>query len=719
MFQTVLYFLLFAAFLAAFLLIPKTRRTKRFGIILLSILLVFEVFVANFQSFHLLFGGYEKREYELDSPDLSLSGGHFDTDARTGETVYVTSSSTFTIRNLDQKVGTVRLKLDLAGETTVPYVRVVVSAQDVTNAKSLRSGIAQREVVYGDARSEYITLDLSGPVYRIDLKVTAMPSDGTTVTLRGITINESVPFRFSPLRLVLPALIALGIYALLTFVRLRQSYEEQTVLFKRAAIVMTVLFLLFGTVIGLVQNALPNFGAKSGNQITQELVDAFEHGQVSLLDEPSEELLALDNPYDWSERQTSGVSYKWDHLLFEGKYYSYYGIAPVILLFLPYHMVTGCYFPTGFAVWLFGMIGMLFLSLCFMAVADRYARKVPLNILLASLFILQIGSGVFYNFMRSNFYEIAQSSGFMFTCLGFYFLIRADLVGDRRISIPALVLSSTFLSLAVLSRPTLAVYCICALFFIGYGLVKTHLKASEEGNRKKLVRADALYLVAALVPFVVLGGGQAIYNYVRFGSFLDFGIQYSLTINDFTRSQYYTDMAMIGFYNFLFAPPTFQPKFPFFFSNFSTLDVPGYYYVANRNAIGLFFRSLPIWGFFGAGRLFRKLDRAQRRRLLLLVLPTCVIAPLVIIFSIWESGYGVRYCADFAWQLVGGGMLVLYLLYQKSEDETAKRGMQCFFVIAAVVALLLNVAMLYDYLDKSGEFLAACRRLERLFNFWL
>ncbi|MBR6410352.1 MAG: hypothetical protein IKS35_03075 [Clostridia bacterium] len=718
MIQAIFYFLLFGAILAAFLMVPKTWRTKRLGIILLSVLLVFEVFVANFHSYHLWFGGYEKREFELDSPDLSISGGHFDTDADTGKQIFVTTSKTVTvrIRNLDEKVGTVRLNLDLGGETFVPYARVVVSARDVTNAKGLRSGIADREIVYGEARTEYISLDLSGHVYELYLQIT-LPEEDCSVTLRGVSINESVPFRFSPLRLVLPVLVVLGIYALLTFIRLKQSYEEQTKLFKRIAIVMTAVFLLFGTVIGLMQNAAPNFGAKSGNQITQELVDAFEHGQVSLLAEPSEDLLALDNPYDWSERQTKGVSYKWDHLLFEGKYYSYYGIAPVILLFLPYHLITGCYFPTGFAVWMFGMIGMLFLSLCFMAVVDRFARKVPLNILLASLFILQIGSGVFYNFMRSNFYEIAQASGFMFTCLGFYFLIRADLVTERKIRIPSLVLAASFLSLAVLSRPTLAVYCICALFFIGYGLVKTHTGAGED--KKARTKADILYLVAALVPFVVIGGGQAVYNYVRFGSFLDFGIQYSLTINDFTRSQYHTDLAVIGFYNFLFAPPTFQPKFPFFFSNFSTLNTPGYYYIANRNAIGLFFRGLPIWGLFGAGRLFRQMDKAQRRRLLLLVLPTCVLAPLVIIFSIWESGYGVRYCADFAWQMVGGGMLVLYLLYERSENETSKRGMQYFFVIAAVVALFLNSAMIYDYLDKSGEFLAACRRLERVFNYWL
>ena len=44
------------------------------------------------------------------------------------------------------------------------------------------------------------------------------------------------------------------------------------------------------------------------------------------------------------------MNYSWDHVYFDGKYYSYYGIAPVVLLFLPYHKLTGYYFPDSLAV---------------------------------------------------------------------------------------------------------------------------------------------------------------------------------------------------------------------------------------------------------------------------------------------------------------------------------------------------------------------------------
>ena len=58
-----------------------------------------------------------------------------------------------------------------------------------------------------------------------------------------------------------------------------------------------------------------------------------------------------------------------------------------------------------------------------------------------------------------------------------------------------------------------------------------------------------------------------IYNYARFGSVFDFGIQYSLTINDFTAAQYHTHFVLIGFFNYLLAVPSFIPVFPFFDSS--------------------------------------------------------------------------------------------------------------------------------------------------------
>ena len=101
------------------------------------------------------------------------------------------------------------------------------------------------------------------------------------------------------------------------------------------------------------------------------------------------------------------------------------------------------------------------------------------------------------------------------------------------------------------------------------------MRSATKENGGSLVKESAKYLACALTCYAVIGGIQMAYNFMRFGNPLDFGIQYSLTINDFTRAEYHTDFAMIGFWNFLFAFPTVRPDFPFVFCNFSSLDVNG------------------------------------------------------------------------------------------------------------------------------------------------
>ena len=248
------------------------------------------------------------------------------------------------------------------------------------------------------------------------------------------------------------------------------------------------------------------------------------------------------------------------------------------------------------------------------------------------------------------------------------------------------------------------------------------MRSATKENGGSLVKESAKYLACALTCYAVIGGIQMAYNFMRFGNPLDFGIQYSLTINDFTRAEYHTDFAMIGFWNFLFAFPTVRPDFPFVFCNFSSLDVNGYYFIANYNAVGLIWRALPIFGYFGASRAYKKLERKKRLPAVLLIGATCVLSPLIIIFSIWESGYGVRYSADFAWQLIVGAMCILFFLYSLTDKDEKKTDMRkmitLFFAVSVIVAIAVNFGMIYDYIPKTGVRESEYLSFERIFEFW-
>ena len=711
--ESICFFVIAALLAAAFLLIPKQKGTKRFALSVLVAALLFEIFVANFHSFHLLFADTERAEIALDGEAVSISGGV------DGGLTSKTNGGALTVEltDLDRPIGTVAISCTFLENCN--SIDVKIDAMDDTQSAKYRSGVADGQILRTDGRTAVILLDLSGDVHALRLRLSTEKEASFTVT--GVTLNQHVPFRPSLLRFSLILLLALALYALATFPSMRASYAEKPMLFGRITAAITACGVLVAALLTLLYQydrsgaLVSNFLSQSGNQITKELVDAFSAGQVSLLEQPSKELLALENPYDWSQRTAAGVSYLWDHLLFDGKYYSYYGVAPVLLLFLPYHWITGAYFPTPEAVLLFGALGILFLSLFFLEFVKRFCRRIPLNILIASLVILQCSSGVWYNFCSPLFYEIAQTSGFLFTCLGLWLLLRSGVIGEGRVRLGALCGATLSLGTAVLCRPTLALYCIASLPFLAYGFLKY---TEGRGTGRERVRIAIPYLCAALLPYVILGGGQMLYNYARFGSFLDFGIQYSLTINDFTRAQYHTDFVAIGFYNFLLAFPQIKPDFPYVFSNYSSLSTNGYYFLATNNAGGLLWRAPTTFGYFGVVGAWRAMDKRERRMALLLLLPLCVIAPAVILFSIWESGYAVRYCTDFAWQAVLGGIAILYLLYARRAEKQTKRILQVAFLVAAVLSLAVNAGLIYGFMSRDGYLESQYLALGRCFDFW-
>ena len=712
--EIAIYFIVFAVLLLAFILLPKKKITRSFGIIMLAAVLLLEIFVFNYRSFSLVGKDYEQITFDANSEELIISN-------KEG------TAMNMRFKNLSIPIATMYVKCHMDGDldsglTETPYIDVDMDAKDSTQSETYRIKTVESQIIRGNERSAYIIPNLSGNVTEVRIR---MRSDGDGVfRFESITFNKPVPMNFSTVRLLFIVGLLSVIYFLATLPCLRKTYDEERRRFRIVALCLTAVFILGALALtvtyqyNLTGELKLDFKQTSGNQISQELVDAFEAGQFELLEKPSDKLLSLENPYDWSQRDKSGVSYLWDHLLYEGKYYSYYGIAPVVVLFLPYHLITGYYFPTPEAVLLFGALGILFLSFAYLVFCDLFCKKIPLNMLLCGLLICQLSSGVWYNFCSPLFYEIAQTAGFCFTCAGFWLLLRSGVIGDGKIKLTSVCLSTVCFSMAVLSRPTLALYCFAALIFLGFGLAK-RIKLSAGKEKIKRVGAVISYLAVALLPFVLIGSVQMYYNYARFGSVFDFGIQYSLTINDFTRAQFHTDHAMIGFHNFLFAFPQVKPEFPYVFPNFSDMSVNGYYFAANGNAVGLFWRAIPTLAYFLAIPALCALTKKERLPAALAVGATCVAVPMIIIFTIWESGYGVRYCTDFAWQFILGALGILFLLYARKVEGQTKRVMQYFFVGAFAVALVCNFGMIYDYIQKTGYLETDFLSFKRLFDFWM
>lgn len=661
--------------------------------------------VMNFTPINRLLGGYEEQKLDLSRADGANITYNDDGTITLGE-----GYAELEFTGIDARVGSIGFDIDF--EDSTKGGKVCADFADATSSY-YRKNLTRLTI--GKNFDNVMVCNFSGDVSRLRFEISL--DDYQSATLKGITLNQSI----SPMHIAeivgLWFLVALGltilIYMIANPVGARKKFSENRVGCARVAAFITAAAMVF-TVCLTVTNVMKgwstthySFTSQEGNQISKELVDAFEHHQVNLLEEPSEDLLKLDNPYEYVKRdaEVGSGNFLWDHCFYNGKYYSYYGIGPVLALFLPYHLITGYYFPSGWATLMFSLIGILFLTKIYLAVIEKKFRDLPTNTVTAGLITLQLSSGIMFSAARPLFYELAIASGFMCVAIGAYLLMTSNILWDGKISYVRLGFASFFLGYAVLCRPTLAVYCIAALFFFAGGLKK----ALDGLEKRQKTRTFFKYAAVALVPLGIIALGQMTYNYLRFDNPLDFGIQYSLTINDFTHAEFHWKYVLINMYAYLFNMPHFTPrKFTYLASSAERFGINGYTFFddAGKNlvSVGIIYRALPMFAYLFSGKALQRVEKKKRVLPILLIGVTCILMPLAIIFSSWESGYAVRYNADFSWQMVIGALVVAFTLYKSIKSESTKKLVDLIFMFSTVVCVYVNIAQLIAFTSVEPAF---------------
>lgn len=661
--------------------------------------------VMNFTPINRLLGGYEEQKLDLSRADGANITYNDDGTITLGE-----GYAELEFTGIDARVGSIGFDIDFGDSKKGGKV-----CADFADATSSYYRKNLTRLTIGKNFDNVMVCNFSGDVSRLRFEISL--DDYQSATLKGITLNQSI----SPIHIAeivgLWFLVALGltilIYMIANPVGARKKFSENRVGCARVAAFITAAAMVF-TVCLTVTNVMKgwsntyySFTSQEGNQISKELVDAFEHHQVNLLEEPSEDLLKLDDPYEYVKRdaEVGSGNFLWDHCFYNGKYYSYYGIGPVLALFLPYHLITGYYFPSGWATLMFSLIGILFLTKIYLAVIEKKFRDLPTNTVTAGLITLQLSSGIMFSAARPLFYELAIASGFMCVAIGAYLLMTSNILWDGKISYVRLGFASFFLGYAVLCRPTLAVYCIAALFFFAGGLKK----ALDGLEKRQKTRTFFKYAAVALVPLGIIALGQMTYNYLRFDNPLDFGIQYSLTINDFTRAEFHWKYVLINMYAYLFNMPHFTPrKFTYLASSAERFGINGYTFFddAGKNlvSVGIIYRALPMFAYLFSGKALQRVEKKKRVLPILLIGVTCILMPLAIIFSSWESGYAVRYNADFSWQMVIGALVVAFTLYKSIKSESTKKLVDLIFTFSTVVCVYVNIAQLIAFTSVEPAF---------------
>jgi len=714
----------FASALACFIsfLDPnKFSREKKFLIKAIAVSALLELSLFNIPSYRTWTGAYPEKEVNCSDFELRENGYLED-----GE-VFIERDEEFSGIISDINIPVCTVFADIAFyDKKIQHVEISLDTKDETQSKEFRENMVKSTLVRDRYGSQFLQCDLSGKVSQIRFRLNF--DSGEHVSLRKIVFNKPIPFNIQYLRFIIITVISLFIYSLTCGGVLSEKFSDRQYLCNTAALFITAgcFAVSFMIVDYHMTESTWNkqFHLEKGNQVTEELVEAFKKGHVYLDRNVEEFLNEIDNPYDENQRNETGESYAWDHVLYKGHYYSYYGIAPVLLLFLPYNLITGYYCPDELGILVFSFMAFAGITMLYMSIVRKRFSELPAGIVIACLFILQLSSGIWYSIGRPDFYEIAIAAGLAFISWGIFFLFESGLLFGEKISLKKTALASLFLAIAVLCRPTLAVYCISAAVLMMLALPA--VSGGKTKSEKLLNAASVKYILCAIGPMCILGAGQMAYNYARFDSPFDFGIQYSLTINDFTRSEFHTKFSAVAIYNYLFNPPVFLTEYPFVKTSFQHLHKTGYFYVDVLNTLntsGLFMLVPPVWFYIFARRAMRCFPSRRKKifNLAKIVIP-CLVCPVVIIASVWESGYAVRYMGDFSLEMIMGAYVLMFLILRTTKNQTIKKLISSFVCFSVIWVIYVEgvqiVNQAFRYQEYYYVFPEIAYDLESLISFW-
>ena len=664
----------------------ENRQKLKTAFLLFIIALLLECFFFNFRYWESLF--YPKAE----AAEIRYGTGLQEIGTDTWQ---ITDSENAVVELLGIRAPVKSLTVDLPqyAEALWYVIPVQILATDARNAFYL--ALPETEVVGGITESQHIRLHLSGSSEKLALRL-SLP-EGDSVPLAGIRLNAVRPFLFRPLRM----LVMVGIGALILLFRPSSTLYQIPLDLSRssqrfALWLMIGLHLVLFLAIGYV---FYDFRWKtSGSLASLEynyLAESLRAGHTWLDFDPPEILAQISNPYDKQLRLAAlaetGESYITDFAYFNGRYYCYFGVVPVILFYLPYLLLTGQWLSTGI---LNIALTCLFTVSVFWLVYElicKYFPKTSLGMYLLLSSVLIAGSEVTYCVQYSNLYSLPYSLSLLLVSAGLSCWLHASRPG-KMVRKGWLIAGAICIALTVGCRPLFA-----AATLLAFPIFQEEICAGQFFSRKGFVNT-----LCVMVPFLLIDVWFLYYNYIRFGNPLDFGATYNLNNNDMVHKTFDADNFLLGFYEYFLQPFHVNIKFPYLSVITDAeweLALDYQSPVTSEPLLGGFFAYNMIGLFlFALGSVRSVLKEKSCYTLTLMIL---ILGLLMAALDTHSAGITMRFLMDFSFYLTLATVLVILALPTRFGED---RNFHSFLLGTVVLLGGLCVFTNYFTLMASGRF---------------
>lgn len=490
---------------------------------------------------------------------------------------------------------------------------------------------------------------------------------GTAIPLSDIIINPHVPFRVSPTRLALELLI---LVTLLLF--WPSSFIYRTMFSDKSRLSIVSVGLLLAVEIAAtcwLWMQSDGMHIKGGIGLTgtgtyfdadqyAHLADSIIHGRAHLDFPVNEQLKSMDNPYDAQKRfeiaRNTDTPILLDVAFKDGRYYSYFGVIPALLTFVPYRLIMGHDLAAAKGNLIWGVLVVIAATVLCIQIARLLTannKRVSLGSVLLGALCMYLGTGVAQNIQFMLFYTIPQFSGLFFTLLAFIFWIEA-----KNHDLNPLWMAAGAFSFAMIlgCRPQFGLSLIIVVVFFWKDIVKLWQDGliSSGGMRREI-----LVWLSVIIPAIIVVLPLLWYNSIRFGSPLDFGANYNLTGYDMTHHKLPLSLLFPLSFLYLFQPLNISTAFPFIQQTLSPMPI----WLPMQPSYGGYFAFFaPFASVLLIPGLWRK--RAKKMGGLLVIYCLIAYAVIVLIFNAHIVGYDIRYNLDFIWALSAAFVIILYSL---------------------------------------------------------
>ncbi|MBR0535639.1 MAG: hypothetical protein IIX14_04600 [Clostridia bacterium] len=543
------------------------------------------------------------------------------------------------------------------------------------------------------------------------------------IKLRSITLNERENFNFNFVRVAILSAILLLLYIFrptssLYEMKLSESHATKNSLVIGFCTLLCIVFIIIGTLnpafLGYANTdeglKLVPLGFEHHNQY-DELAQAIMQGKVYIdNDDIPQSLLDMENPYDnyargYTANQT-GDKYRWDVAFFNGHYYVYFGIVPLLLMYLPCRAILNAPFPSALGIILFAFIFAVGVFMLLGEIAEKKFKYLSVGTYILTSLAFIFCCGTMFLVKRPDFYSVPIICAMAFIVWGIFFWLKGrDSTKQQTLF---LLLGSLCCALAVGCRPQSVLMCTVALPIFGEYFFKDKFILSPKGIKN---------LITLAIPFVIVASGIMYYNYIRFNSPFDFGSGYNLTTNDVTRRGFDAGRTGLGIFTYLFQTPKFTAVFPYLQKTSVETNYIGK--TITENCFGGLITCTPVlWFIFAIGKTAKRLKQTK----LLGITTTCLLIGLATVIANTQAGGLLqRYFSDFGYIFFLAAALVIFALQEKPNNGESNKNLTSMLFISTIFSVVYTLCLVFSVSDVTIDVQSptAFGYIRHLVEFWL